>query len=60
MPRPLRPTWVRSAVVNPVDWKIMARKLDGITQTFFPVTPGWDAAGIVEAVGFDTPEFPGD
>jgi NADPH:quinone reductase-like Zn-dependent oxidoreductase len=52
---------VRSAAVNPVDWKIMAGKLDGIMQTFFPATPGWDVAGIVEAVGFDTPEFrPGD
>jgi NADPH:quinone reductase-like Zn-dependent oxidoreductase len=52
---------VRSAAVNPVDWKIMAGKLDGIMQTFFPVIPGWDVAGIVEAVGFDTPEFrPGD
>jgi NADPH:quinone reductase-like Zn-dependent oxidoreductase len=51
----------RSAAVNPVDWKIMAGKLDGIMETFFPVTPGWDVAGVVEAVGFDTPEFrPGD
>jgi NADPH:quinone reductase-like Zn-dependent oxidoreductase len=52
---------IRSAAVNPVDWKIIAGKLDGIMQTFFPATPGWDVAGVVEAVGFDTPEFrPGD
>jgi NADPH:quinone reductase-like Zn-dependent oxidoreductase len=52
---------VRSAAVNPVDWKIMAGGLDGIMQTFFPVTPGWDVAGVVEAVGFDAPEFrPGE
>jgi NADPH:quinone reductase-like Zn-dependent oxidoreductase len=52
---------VRSAAVNPVDWKIMAGMLDGIMPTFLPVTPGWDVSGVVEAVGFDTPEFrPGD
>lgn len=52
---------VRSAAVNPVDWKIMAGHLDGIMETFFPVTPGWDVAGVVESIGLDTPEFkPGD
>ncbi|WP_349569540.1 NADP-dependent oxidoreductase [Azotobacter salinestris] len=52
---------VRSAAVNPVDWKIMAGHLDGIMEIFFPVTPGWDVAGVVESIGFDTPEFkPGD
>ncbi|HEY8613181.1 MAG TPA: NADP-dependent oxidoreductase [Roseomonas sp.] len=52
---------IRSASVNPVDWKIMAGGLDGIMQAFFPAVPGWDVAGSVEAAGFDTPEFkPGD
>lgn len=52
---------VRSAAVNPVDWKLMAGRLDGIMQAFFPVTPGWDVAGVVESVGFDAAEFrPGD
>ncbi|TLX56658.1 NADP-dependent oxidoreductase [Stutzerimonas nosocomialis] len=52
---------VRRAAVNPVDWKLMSGALDGAMQTFFPVTPGWDVAGVVEAVGFDVPEFsPGD
>lgn len=52
---------VRSAAVNPVDWKIMAGYLDEVMQTYFPVVPGWDAAGVVETVGFDVPEFqPGD
>ncbi|MFB0834998.1 NADP-dependent oxidoreductase [Arthrobacter halodurans] len=52
---------VLAAGVNPVDWKIMSGALDGIMQAHFPVVPGWDVAGVVEAVGFDTPEFvPGD
>ncbi|GAA4379763.1 NADP-dependent oxidoreductase [Paeniglutamicibacter cryotolerans] len=52
---------VRAAAVNPVDWKIMAGGLDPIMDVHFPAVPGWDVAGVVEAVGFDTPEFsPGD
>ncbi|MCQ4318261.1 NADP-dependent oxidoreductase [Stutzerimonas zhaodongensis] len=52
---------VRCAAVNPVDWKLMSGKLDAVMPTFFPVIPGWDVAGTVEAVGFDAPEFvPGD
>lgn len=51
----------RAAGVNPVDWKIMSGGLDGLMDTFFPVIPGWDVAGVVERVGIDTPEFsPGD
>ncbi|REJ07355.1 NADP-dependent oxidoreductase [Microbacterium bovistercoris] len=48
---------VRAAGVNPVDWKLMAGGLDAIMPTMFPVTPGWDVAGVVVAVGMDTPEF---
>ncbi|MFF0413185.1 NADP-dependent oxidoreductase [Kitasatospora sp. NPDC004745] len=52
---------VRAAAVNPVDWKVMAGGLDGMMDTVFPVVPGWDVAGVVTAVGPDTPEFtPGD
>lgn len=52
---------VQAAGVNPVDWKIMAGKLDALMDVHFPVIPGWDVAGVVEAVGFDVPEFsPGD
>src|SRR5690606_8780845 len=47
----------RCASVNPVDWKIMAGYLDDLMQVFFPVTPGWDVAGIVEGVGPDVSEF---
>ena len=52
---------VRSAAVNPVDWKVAAGGLDGLMNTVFPAIPGWDVAGVVERVGLDTPEFaPGD
>ena len=52
---------VRAAGVNPVDWKVMAGGLDGMMDAVFPVIPGWDVAGVVRAVGPDTPEFaPGD
>jgi NADPH:quinone reductase-like Zn-dependent oxidoreductase len=48
---------VRSASVNPVDWKVAAGYLDGLMNVCFPVIPGWDVAGVVERVGLDTPEF---
>ncbi|GAB3581623.1 NADP-dependent oxidoreductase [Calidifontibacter terrae] len=48
---------VRSVSVNPVDWKVMAGYLDSLMQVDFPAIPGWDVAGVVEAVGLDTPEF---
>jgi len=48
---------VHSAAVNPVDWKIMSGGLDGLMDVVFPVVPGWDVAGVVEAVGIDTPEY---
>ncbi|AXT85149.1 alcohol dehydrogenase [Aeromicrobium sp. A1-2] len=49
------PDWVKVAVrassVNPVDWKLATGGMDGALDTFFPVTPGWDVAGVVEQVG---------
>lgn len=52
---------IERASVNPVDWKVMSGGLDGLIETVFPVIPGWDVSGVVEAVGPDTPEFsPGD
>jgi NADPH:quinone reductase-like Zn-dependent oxidoreductase len=48
---------VIAAGVNPVDWKVMAGYLDPIMDVQFPAVPGWDVAGVVDAVGFDTPEF---
>jgi NADPH:quinone reductase-like Zn-dependent oxidoreductase len=37
--------------VNPVDWKIREGFLQKGLPHRFPVVPGWDAAGIVEATG---------
>ncbi len=48
---------VRAAGVNPVDWKAAAGGLDAIYETRFPLIPGWDVAGTVEAVGVDAGEF---
>ncbi|AKU15115.1 NADP-dependent oxidoreductase [Luteipulveratus mongoliensis] len=55
------PGWVlievRAAGVNPVDWKAMTGGLDPLIDAVFPVIPGWDVAGVVTAVGIDTPEY---
>ncbi|MEH1098748.1 NADP-dependent oxidoreductase [Micromonospora sp. CPCC 205561] len=42
---------VRAAGVNPVDWKVREGELAGVIPGHFPLVPGWDAAGVVEAVG---------
>ena len=44
---------VRSAAVNPVDWKVAAGGLDPLMNVTFPVVPGWDVSGVVERVGLD-------
>ncbi|MGW7019872.1 NADP-dependent oxidoreductase [Streptomyces decoyicus] len=48
---------VKAAGVNPVDWKIVAGYLDPMMDVHFPLTPGWDVAGVVEAVGADATEY---
>lgn len=48
---------VKAAGVNPVDWKVMSGGLAAMMDIRFPVVPGWDAAGVVEEVGIDTPEY---
>lgn len=48
---------VTRAAVNPVDWKLMSGGLDALMDADFPVIPGWDVAGVVDAIGPDTPEF---
>lgn len=52
---------VKAAGVNPVDWKVTAGYLDGHLDVRFPVIPGWDVAGVVEAVGEGVQHYaPGD
>ncbi|WP_328383001.1 NADP-dependent oxidoreductase [Streptomyces sp. NBC_00400] len=48
---------VKAAGVNPVDWKIVAGYLDPMMDGHFPLVPGWDVAGVVEAVGADATEY---
>lgn len=42
---------VVAAGVNPVDYKIRSGWLAQVFATTFPSTPGWEAAGVVDAVG---------
>src|SRR4051794_21215050 len=42
---------VRAAGVNPIDWKLRAGYLQEFMPIQLPYTPGYDLAGVVEAVG---------
>ena len=42
---------VRAVAVNPIDAKVRSGRLDGVFPVQFPVMPGWDVAGVVEAAG---------
>ncbi len=42
---------VRATSVNPVDWKVREGYLQGAFPHHLPIIPGWDVAGVVEAVG---------
>ena len=47
--------------INPVDWKIREGYLSRMIPHSFPVIPGWDVAGTIEAIGSDVADFaPGD
>ena len=64
-PPPLGPDVVhvrtRAVGVNPVDYKIREGGLDARYPCHFPLVPGWDVAGVVEAAGPDVTELaPGD
>ncbi|HLR95194.1 MAG TPA: NADP-dependent oxidoreductase [Jiangellaceae bacterium] len=48
---------VRAAGVNPVDTKVRRGYLEGAFLSYLPIIPGWDAAGVVEAVGPAVTEF---
>lgn len=52
---------VKAAGVNPADFKVRQGALDSMLDTYFPVVPGWDVAGVVESVGYTSHVFaPGD
>ncbi|SMD26389.1 NADP-dependent oxidoreductase [Kibdelosporangium aridum] len=52
---------VRAAALNPADLALQAGALDQAVETYFPVVPGWDIAGVVERAGLAASEFaPGD
>ena len=52
---------VVAAGVNPIDWKIRSGAIAALFGLAAPLTPGWDASGIVAAVGAEVDAFkPGD
>ena len=48
---------VKAAGVNPVDWKIREGFLRDILPHEFPITLGWDVAGIIEEVGHEVAQL---
>ncbi|QCR20889.1 alcohol dehydrogenase [Agrococcus sp. SGAir0287] len=48
---------VLRAGVNPVDWKVLGGGLRGLMHHALPIVPGWDVAGVVDALGPDVPEL---
>ena len=52
---------MKAAAINPADIALQAGLGESLMETWFPVVPGWDLAGIVERVGAGVVEFqPGD
>jgi NADPH:quinone reductase-like Zn-dependent oxidoreductase len=52
---------VKATSINPADIALQAGLGESFMDTWFPVVPGWDLAGIVERVGAGVVEFqPGD
>ena len=52
---------VSYAGVNPVDWKIREGYLEKLFPHAFPLIPGWDMSGVIEAMDKSVTEFkPGD
>src|ERR1700693_1172108 len=42
---------IKAAALNPADLGFQAGAVDALVDSFFPVIPGWDVAGVVEAGG---------
>jgi len=52
---------MKATAINPADIALQAGSGESLMETWFPVVPGWDIAGIVERVGAGVVEFhPGD
>ena len=52
---------IKAAALNPADVQLQAGLGKSHTDAWFPVIPGWDMAGLVEAVGPGVTEYrPGD
>jgi NADPH:quinone reductase-like Zn-dependent oxidoreductase len=52
---------IKAAALNPADLGFQAGAVDALVDSFFPVIPGWDVAGIVAEAGTGTTGFkPGD
>jgi NADPH:quinone reductase-like Zn-dependent oxidoreductase len=52
---------VKAAALNPADIGMQAGAADSMVDAWFPVIPGWDVAGVIQAVGPGVTEFhPGD
>ena len=48
---------MKAAAVNPADIALQAGLGESLMETWFPVVPGWDLAGVVERVGARVVEF---
>src|SRR5580658_1815905 len=51
---------VHAVAVNLIDVKIRSGHMDGIFPIILPMVPGWDVAGVVDAVGENAPASIGD
>ena len=52
---------IEAAALNPADLAFQGGAADPLVDSLFPVTPGWDLAGVVEQAGAATRGFqPGD
>jgi NADPH:quinone reductase-like Zn-dependent oxidoreductase len=48
---------VHAAGVNPIDWKVRAGHVKEWLHHQLPLIPGWDVAGVIEAVGPEVTAF---
>jgi NADPH:quinone reductase-like Zn-dependent oxidoreductase len=52
---------IEAAALNPADLVFQSGAVDSLVDSLFPVTPGWDVAGVIEQAGAAVTGFrPGD